>query len=117
VKCKPLRRRYILFELTGDAKDPQIVSALAQRSRGRGMTRLILRDGPYLIARVDHLTSLEAWLRTPLPIGTQGAEMRSIITTGTIIKAREKLKKLMPQDIHGDEEAVPVKQNDKMLIK
>jgi hypothetical protein len=117
VKCRPLRRRYILFELTGDAKDSDIIDAIAHRSGERGMTRLILREGPYIIVRVDHLTAREAGLRTPMPLGALGAEIQSISTTGSIMKAREKIKKLPRKDNVGDEEAVPVKQNKKMLIK
>ena len=117
MKCRPLRRRYILFELTGDAKDNDIVDAIARHSRERGMTRLILREGQYIIVRVDHLTAGEAGLRTLMPLGGQGAEIQSISTTGSIMKAREKIKKLLRKDNAGDEEAVPVKQNNKMLIK
>lgn len=117
MKCRPLRRRYVVFELTGEAEDSEIVGTLSRHSRDRGMTRLILRDGPYVIVRLDHLTAREAWLRTAIPLGAPGAEIRSIITTGTILKAREKIKKLPRKDNAGDEEAVPVKQNNKMLIK
>jgi hypothetical protein len=117
MKCRLLRRRYVVFELTGDAKASDIAGAIARCSGGRGITRLILREGPYIIVRVDHLTAGEAGLRMPIPLGSQGGEIRSISTTGTIMKAREKIKKLLRTDNAGDEEAVPVKQNNKMLIK
>ncbi len=117
MKCRSLRRRYVVFELKGDAKDSEIVSAIAEQSHERCMARLILREAPYVVVRVDQFTAQEPRLRATMPMGTPGAEIRSVFTTGTILKAREKIKKLLRKDNAGDEEAVPVKQNNKMLIQ
>lgn len=117
MKCRPLRRRYLLFRVKGGAGDSEIVGAIACRSRSRGAARLMLREGPYAVVRVDHLTASQPSLREPIPLGQKDAEMLSVSTTGSVRKAREKIKKLSHRDNAGDEEAVPVKQNDKMLIQ
>jgi len=117
VKCRPLRRRYIVFRVAGEASDSDIVGAVTGPSCERGMTRLVLREGPYAVVRMDHIAAARAEARAPTRLANGGAEMRSVSTTGSIAKAREKIKKLLRRDIAGDEEAVPVKQNDKMLIK
>lgn len=117
MKCRSLRRRYVVFELKGDAKDSEILRAIAEHSNERGMTRLILREAPYVIVRVDHVAARDPRLRATMPLDAPGAEIRSVFTTGTILKAREKIKKLLRKDNAGDEEAVPVKQNKKMLIQ
>lgn len=117
MKCRPLRRRYIVFELIGKADDSAILSAFDAIAPGRGMTRLVRREGPYVLVRFDHRTAAEIRGKTPITLAQQSAELRSVLTAGTVMKARGKIKKLLRKRYAGDEEAVPVKQNKKMLIQ
>jgi hypothetical protein len=117
MKCRSLRRRYIVFELIGEAEDSTIARVITSLAPESTMTRLIRREGRYIIARFDHLTARGIKSKSPIPLGQENAEIRSILTVGTVMKAREKIKKLLRKHYPGDEEAVPVKQNNKMLIK
>lgn len=117
MKCRPLRRRYVVFKLLGDADDAALSRAIEVLAPQRPVTRLIRREGAFVIARFDHLAAQAVKGRPPISLNGQEAMMVPIFTTGSVMKAREKIKKLQRQHRAGDEEAVPVKQNDKMLIK
>lgn len=117
MKCNPLRRRYIVFELSGEVEESAITNAFTALAPERPMTKLIRREGRYIIVRFDHLTAREIRNKSPIQLNQQNAEIKSIFTSGTMMKAREKIKKLLRKHYAGDEEAVPVKQNNKMLIK
>jgi hypothetical protein len=95
MKCSPLRRRYIVFELIGEAEDSAIASAITSLVPGRAMTKLIRREDRYIIVRFDHLTAREIRSKSPILLGQKNAEIRSILTAGTVMKAKEKVKKLL----------------------
>jgi hypothetical protein len=117
MKCSQLRRRYIVFELIGEANDSAIMNSLAALTPERETTKFIRRENNYIIVRFDHRTAKEIRNKSPISLGANNAEIRSLLTAGTLLKAREKIKKLLRKQYSGDEEAVPVKQNNKMLIK
>ncbi len=117
MKCNPLRRRYVVFRLIGEASDTTINSSLVSLTPKSTMTRLIRREGSYIIARVDHMAALEIRMNPSILLDNGNAELKPISTTGSVLKAKEKIKKLLREQETGDEEAVPVKQNNKMLIK
>lgn len=82
--------------------------------------KVVYREGPFIILRLDNRTleSLKGHLsmQFPLMVRCEHADLRSIGSTGTIKKAKEKIKKSLAALRVGDEEAVPVKQKKKMLI-
>ncbi len=95
MKCNPLRRRYVVFRLIGEASDTTINSSLVSLTPKSTMTRLIRREGSYIIARVDHMAALEIRMNPSILLDNGNAELKPISTTGSVLKAKEKIKKLL----------------------
>lgn len=94
MKCRSLRRRYVIFEVSGAADDSAISQAIGTLSTARSMTKLIARIDQYALIRVDHLSAGGLRGCQPIDLYPGNAKMRSIATTGTILGARKKIKKL-----------------------
>ena len=111
MKCMPLRRRYVVFRSSGKTDDASIISGLRTYMEPNRQTRVVYNKWPFVILRLDQI--LLGILRDKIgrqitiPCGT--IELSSIATTGSIKKAREKIKTLQEKLRIGDEEAVPVK--------
>jgi hypothetical protein len=107
----PLRRRYLVFISNIKTDDASIISSLKAYIEPNRQTRIIYNKWPFVILRIDHISLglLNNKLGRQMIIFCGMAELSSITTTGSIKKAREKIKTLQEKLRTGDEEAVPVK--------
>lgn len=111
---KKIRWRYILFRCSGELQERILLSHLKGIFMPR-QTKIIFREGPFILIRVDHMTweSLKKTHGRQIRINGGTFELESILAFGTIRKAREKIKAMKTISYHGDEEAVPVKSEGK----
>ncbi len=111
---RSMRRRYILFKFSCNFREGHIISLLRDRFELPHF-KIVYRKDPFIIIRVDHLVweSLKRMYGPRLKIISGELELESLMTSGTIRKAREKIKDLETISSHGDEEAVPVKSEGK----
>jgi uncharacterized protein with ACT and thioredoxin-like domain len=119
MKCRPLRRRYLLLRSNVEVDDRAIISEICNIVTVESPPKVIDRRGPFIILRIDNktLASLKAVLGKHFIVRCGGTELRSVVATGTIRKAREKIKKTLIALGGGDEEAVPVNQKSKDVDK
>jgi hypothetical protein len=121
MKCRPLRRRYLLLETSAPIGDQEILSAVGRIAAPIAPLRIVYREGPFIILRLDNRTlgSLREHLQKHFPLSLRCGDvsLHSIASTGTIKKAKEKIKKSLASLRVGDEEAVPVKQKSKDVDK
>ncbi|MGQ9759351.1 MAG: hypothetical protein ACUVQ5_02095 [Candidatus Methanomethylicaceae archaeon] len=109
-----MRRRYILFKCSGNPQERVLLSRLKNLLMAP-QAKIVFRDYPFILIRVDHLTweSLKRTYGPQIRISADTFELTSLFTSGTIRKAREKIKAIKAFSSHGDEEAVPVKSEGK----
>lgn len=107
----PLRRRYVIFRSSAKIDDTFIISGLKAYMEPNRQTRIIYNKYPFVILRLDQISLgvLKSKIGQQITIPCGMNELSSIATTGSIKKAREKIKTLQEKLWTGDEEAVPVK--------
>jgi len=107
----PLRRRYVVFKSSVKIDDASIISGLRTYMEPNRYTRVIYNKWPFVILRLDQISLgiLNRKIGRHIIIPCGMIELSSIATTGSIKKAREKIKTLQEKLRTGDEEAVPVK--------
>ena len=119
MKCRLLRRRYLLLRSDANIDDSAIISAVCQAVSPKSPLKIIGRQGLFVILRTDNRTleSMKLSLGRHFTLSCGGIELQPVFATGTLRKAREKIKKSRISLGVGDEEAVPVKQNSKDVDK
>jgi len=119
MKCNPLRRRYVIFT-NGILLDDQTILSSIKITISPGIPpKVVYREGPFVVVRVDNISLEAARCRcgTPLSIDCPPYQLSSVSTSGTVKAAKEKIKKLRANLGVGDEEAVPVSQKSKDVDK
>jgi len=111
MKCRTLRRRYVTFRSSAVVDDASVLSALGAYIEPNRQTKVVYRRWPFVVVRLDQISLgvLKEKIGRQITLRCGTAELSSIATTGSIKKAREKIKTLQEKLRIGDEEAVPVK--------
>lgn len=114
MKCRPYRRRYVAFKV-GEGSSPDGLLSMLYDALGDGVRiKLIFYESGYALVRADQFALKQLKTRGfPLALGNGSAAASSAFATGSIKKARERIKALQMKLRDGDEEAVPVNQNAK----
>jgi len=94
LKCRELRTRYLVLKSSGGLSPCLIPSALAKFSPPESRIKLIDSDGQYAIVRLDQkaLKSIQSSLGRRIELQISGGSVSSLVSTGTVKKAREKIK-------------------------
>jgi len=97
MKCRPLRRRYVVFKCSGYVDDIAVMDAICSLIIPRLPLKIILNQPPYLLLRTDNLSleELKPRFKKELVVRCGGTELYPLASSGTIKKAREKIKKLI----------------------
>lgn len=94
MKCRELRTRYLVFG--GMEKvDPHLLTrAIARYSPPESRIKVVESKGGYAIVRLDQkaLKAIQSSLGKKIEIEVGGGRTTSIVATGTIKKAKEKIK-------------------------
>jgi hypothetical protein len=110
MKCRSLRRRYVVFKSNTVTDDASVISGLRTYIEPNLKTRVVYNKWPFIVLRLDQVSlgilRNKIGRQITIPCGT--TELSSIVTTGSIKKARERIKTLQGELQIGDEEAVPV---------
>jgi hypothetical protein len=93
MKCRPLRRRYILLKCSEFPDDRDVISAFSGLVQPRLQLKIILKEPPYLLLRTDNISleTIKPRLES-MVIRCGNAELRPMASSGTIKKARERIK-------------------------
>ncbi|MEN3035051.1 MAG: hypothetical protein ABC537_01995 [Candidatus Methanosuratincola sp.] len=96
MKCRELRTRYIVFKSSGGLSPRLITAAIARFSPPESRIKLISSDGQYAIVRMDQraLRAIQCGLGRKIELQLSGGRATSIVSTGTIKKAKEKIKEI-----------------------
>ena len=94
MKCRDLRTRYLIFKSSGGLSPYLIPPALAKFSPSESRIKLVDSDGQYAIVRMDQraLKSIQSSLGRRIELQISGGSVTSIVSTGSVKKAREKIK-------------------------
>ncbi|MDI9608929.1 MAG: hypothetical protein QFX34_01455 [Candidatus Verstraetearchaeota archaeon] len=94
MKCRDLRTRYIVFKSSGGISPCLIPTAIARFSPPESRIKLVGSDGQYSIVRLDQkaLKSIQSSLGRRIELQLSGGSATSLVSTGTIKKAKEKIK-------------------------
>lgn len=94
MKCRDLRTRYIVFKSCGGISPYLIPTAIARFSPPDSRIKLVGSDGQYSIVRLDQraLKSIQSSLGHRIELQLSGGSATSLVSTGTIKKAKEKIK-------------------------
>ncbi|MDH7555488.1 MAG: hypothetical protein ACQXXL_02425 [Candidatus Methanosuratincola sp.] len=94
MKCRDLRTRYIVFKSSGGLSPYLIPTAIARLSPPESRIKLVGSDGQYAIVRLDQraLKSIQSSLGRRIELQLSGGTATSLVSTGTIKKAKEKIK-------------------------
>lgn len=94
MKCRDLRTRYIVFKSSGGLSPYLIPTAIARFSPPESRIKLVGSDGQYAIVRLDQraLKSIQSSLGRRIELQLSGGTATSLVSTGTIKKAKEKIK-------------------------
>ncbi|MBC7127413.1 MAG: hypothetical protein ABC585_02790 [Candidatus Methanosuratincola petrocarbonis] len=94
MKCRDLRTRYIVFKSSGGLSPYLIPTAIARFSPPESRIKLVGSDGQYAIVRLDQraLKSIQSSVGHRIELQLPGGSATSIVSTGTIKKAKEKIK-------------------------
>jgi len=94
LKCRDLRTRYIVFKSSGGLSPYLIPTAIARFSPPESRIKLVGSDGQYAIVRLDQraLKSIQSSVGHRIELQLPGGSATSIVSTGTIKKAKEKIK-------------------------
>ena len=111
MKCRTLRRRYVTFRSSAVVDDASVLSGLGAYIEPNRQTKVVYRQWPFVVVRLDQISLgvLREKIGWQITLSCGTTELSSITTTGSIKKAREKIKTLQEKLRIGDEEAVPVK--------
>ncbi|MBM5805567.1 MAG: hypothetical protein FJZ49_05875 [Candidatus Verstraetearchaeota archaeon] len=111
MKCRSLRRRYVIFRSSTTVDDASVISGLGAYIEPDRQTKVVYRWWPFLVVRLDQvlLGSLREKIGQQITLRCGTADLSSVATTGSIKRARERIKTLQEKLRIGDEEAVPVK--------
>ncbi|MBC7120691.1 MAG: hypothetical protein H5T33_03815 [Candidatus Methanosuratus sp.] len=94
MKCRDLRTRYIVFKSTGGLNPYLIPTAIAKFSPPESRIKLVGSYEQYAIVRADQkaLKAIQRFLGSRIELQLPGGTAISIVSTGTIKKAKEKIK-------------------------
>jgi len=111
MKCRPLRRRYVILRSSAAVDDASVLSGLGAYMEPNRQTKVVYHQRPFVVVRLDQISLgvLREKIGRQFTVSCGTAELSSIATTGSIKKARERIKTLQEKLRIGDEEAVPVK--------
>ena len=94
MKCRHLRRRYVTFKVRGAADDSSIIAGMARYLPPDGRAKVILRDGSFVIVRIDQiaLMNLKHDFGIPIALSCGNSELTSVFAAGSVKKSRERIK-------------------------
>jgi hypothetical protein len=96
LKCRDLRTRYLVFKSSGGLNPRLIPTAIAKFSPPESRIKLVGSDGQYAIVKLDQmaLKAIQCSLGRRIELQLSGGHATSIVSAGTIKKAKEKIKEI-----------------------